>query len=230
MKKTMMNIFIISMLLLSLLPIIVSASAPNIQVSLLNYDPRPAKAGDIVDVRLRIENVGDAEAKNLVIQARPEYPFTPLSEDEKQQSIASLPSFPDRDRSTTVSFKFRIDKDAGEGFHDLEFGYSITKGTSWTTKKFSIETTSRQFAGIYLDKTTLSPGKETDMTFTITNQGSAPLQNLIFSWSEPTGIILPVSTDNTRYIKYVEAGESVPLKYSVLASNNAKPDLYPLEL
>lgn len=230
MKQKNFMVIVMIFILIAVSSSVQAATFPDVQISLLNYQPQPAKAGDIVEVRLRVENIGTAEAKDLMIKAVPDYPFALLSEDDKQQTITSLPNFPERERSKTISFKFKVNKDAVEGQHEIELGYSLTKGGSWTTKKFSIDVTARQFAGIHLDKTKISPGKETEIAFTVSNQGNAPLQNLVFSWNEPTGMILPVSTDNTRYIKYVEPGESVPLKYLVLASNNAKPDLYSLEM
>jgi hypothetical protein len=83
---------------------------------------------------------------------------------------------------------------------------------------------------IYVDKAQLSPGMQTEMNFTINNVGNSPLQNMVFSWNEPTGVILPVFSDNTRYIKYLDVGQSVQISYTVVADVNANPGLYQLNM
>ena len=209
----------------------VIASAPNLQVSLLNQDPDPAKAGDVVEVRLRVQNLGDAEAKNVLFELVEEYPFSILDGEEQRQIIKSLPYFPETDNAKTLSYKLRVNRDATQGQYSIKFRHSLNNGGAWFMHTFSVDLTSREYAQIFsIDKMKIMPGKETNMTFTITNVGNAPLQNLMFFWKEPNGIILPVGTDNTRYIKYLDPGASVPLKYTVIASVNAKPDLYSLNL
>lgn len=204
---------------------------PQLKTFLLNQDPDPAKAGDVVEIRIRFQNIGAEEARNIWAEFIPEYPFTALTGDKKRQTIESLPNWPDEENSRTLTFKIRVDRDTTEGQYEISFRQSSDGGKTWRKEEFNIDITTKEFAEIiYIDKTKLMPGKETELTFTINNIGNAPLQNMIFSWSEPDGIILPVGTDNTRYIKYLEPGESIPLKYSVIASVNANPDLYALNL
>ena len=98
-------------------------------------------------------------------------------------------------------------------------------------RTFGIDVESRESAEIiYIDKVQLIPGKQTSMTFTINNVGSAPLRELTFSWENEDGIVLPVGSDDTRYIKYIDVGESVELEYEVIADTNADPGLYKLDL
>jgi hypothetical protein len=68
------------------------------------------------------------------------------------------------------------------------------------------------------------------LTFTITNVGSSPLNNLVFSWSEDSSAILPVYSDDTKYIKHIGVGESTELAYIVVADINADTGLYQLDL
>ena len=48
--------------------------------------------------------------------------------------------------------------------------------------------------------TSLVPGEKTELTFKIENTGDIDLNNLIFSWEEKTGNILPVGSSNTKSI------------------------------
>lgn len=208
-----------------------SGDLPIVRGHLLNQNPDPAKAGDVVELRVRVQNTGQSEARNLLVEVAPDYPFTLLAGEARQQTILSLPNWPEEEQSKTLTYKVRVDRDAIEGQYEITFRFSSDGGITWVSDEYNIDVTSKEFAEIiYIDKTKLMPGKETQMTFTINNIGNAPLQNMVFSWEEPDSIILPVGSDNTRYIKFLGPGESIPLKYTVVASVNANPDLYALDL
>ncbi|HIH23634.1 TPA: hypothetical protein HA251_01225 [Candidatus Woesearchaeota archaeon] len=81
-----------------------------------------------------------------------------------------------------------------------------------------------------MDKTVIVPGKETPLTFTINNVGRSTLHNLQFRWENDDGIILPVSGTAGRYVDSIEIDDSVEIEYMVMASTNADPDLYPIDL
>ena len=81
-----------------------------------------------------------------------------------------------------------------------------------------------------ISKANIDIAKEEPLEFIITNTGTSPLKNMVFSWNDPKGVILPVYSDNTKYIKYLEAGQSVTVAYSVMADVNANPGLYTLDV
>lgn len=56
------------------------------------------------------------------------------------------------------------------------------------------------------------------------------MKNLVFSWTDPKGVVLPVYSDNTKHIKYLEAGQSVKVDYTVMADVSADPGLYTLNV
>lgn len=226
MKRT----FILSLVVLLLMSIVNAQSeSPIIKITLLNYDPSPARAGDTIELRLRVENRGGGIAENLELELIGEYPFTVI-DGEALQNLGTLYAYQTLDNYINTKYRLKIDKDAVKGQHELKLRYRQNKG-SWITRIFNIDITSKEFAQIiYVDKSKLDPGKETEMTFTITNIGSAPLQNMVFSWSEANGIVLPVFSDDTKYIKYLDIGDSAELVYIVVADINAQPGLYQLDL
>lgn len=56
------------------------------------------------------------------------------------------------------------------------------------------------------------------------------MKDLIFYWENEESIILPVGSDNTKYIKYLEVGESTSLQYNVIADTSVSAGLYKLKL
>ena len=124
-----------------------------------------------------------------------------------------------------------VDKNAIDGKHELKFRYSENGGVSWIIKSYTIDVTSKEFAQIiHVDKSQINPGEETPIIFTINNIGKAPLTNMVFTWGEKDNVILPINTDNTRYIPYLGVGESIDLKYTVIADPGATRGLYNLDL
>jgi len=205
----------------------------DITLSLVNQDPDPAITGDIVELRIGMENQGGVAAENLVLEVIPDYPFEEISGEGLVRDVGTIRAYQSGEDMKIVKFKLRVNKDATEGQYGLKiWEYEEGKREIFRTERtFSIDIQSRESAEIiYIDKVQLVPGRQTPMTFTINNVGSAPLRDLTFSWENEDDIVLPVGSDDTKYIKYIDIGESVELEYDVIADTNADPGLYKLDL
>jgi len=201
-----------------------------VTTSLLNQNPDPARTGEIVDLKFTVENTGGAVASDTFIELMPSYPFSKIPGEEYIKNISTLQGFQQGAEAAIISFKVMVDKDASAGSSKIELKQgSVSSGVS-LTQDFDVSITSREFAQIEIDKSKISPGNETSLKFRVNNRGSSPLKNLIFSWSEPKGVILPVFSDDTKYVNYVDVGGSVDLDYIVVADVNAAPGLYQLDL
>jgi len=210
-----------------------SSASSMISVNLINQNPDPANAGDIVEVRVGLENLGGGTAENLMLEFDPSYPFEKVPGEELVQDVGSLNVYQSGEDMTILKYKIKVNKDTTAGTYNLKFTYypKDQKNVSSITRTVSIDVSSKQSAQIMkIDKTVIVPGEQSPLTFTITNVGSAPLRDMIFSWSNSDKIILPVGSDNTKYVKYLEVGKSVDLEYQVIADSNADAGLYGLDL
>lgn len=240
MKNKMQNKYLFVSLMLVVLIGLFSGSVfadvddkKDIILSLVNQDPDPAITGDVVELRIGVENQGGVAAEDLILEIVPEYPFEMISGEELVRNIGTIRAYQSGDDIKIVKFKLRVNKDATEGQYELKvLQYEEGKREIFRTEKsFSIDVQSRESAEIiYIDKVQLIPGKQTPLTFTINNVGSAPLRDLTFSWENEDDIVLPVGSDDTKYIKYLDIGESIELDYEVIADTNADPGLYKLDL
>jgi hypothetical protein len=201
-----------------------------VKTSLLNQNPDPARTGEIVELKFMVENAGGAVASDTTIELLPSYPFSKISGEEYVKNVSTLQGFQQGADAAIVNFKVMVDKDASAGSSKIELKQSSASYGVSLTQDFDVSITSREFAQIVIDKSKISPGNETDLKFTLNNRGSSPLRNLVFSWSEPKGVILPVFSDDTKYVKYIDVGGSVDLDYIVVADVNAAPGLYQLDL
>lgn len=209
-----------------------ASSAPLVRITLLNQDPNPARAGDTVSLRFKIENLGGSVAKNVSVELLQDYPFTVVSGPARQY-LDNLVADQTGQNYVILEYTVRIDKDVVQGQKELrlKYAYGGYGNEAGITRTFNVNIVTNEFAQIiYVDKGKLDPGKETNLTFTILNVGNAPLQNVIFTWNEPKGAILPVYSSDTKYVKYLDVDQSVDLTYTVIADVNANPGLYQLDL
>ncbi len=206
-------------------------SDPQLDATLLTQNPEPARSGDTVNLNIKIENIGGKDAENVKVELLPEFPFSFTSDESVSNVIGKLPNYPTDANFKIIKYKLLISKEAIDKTYEVKFRYTQDNGKDWTVARFPVKITSTEFAQIIqVDKTKINPGEETPLLFTIHNIGKAPLTNLIFTWNEKDKVILPVGTDNTRYIPYLGIGESAKLEYTVVANPSAERGLYNLNL
>jgi hypothetical protein len=228
---------IIAMMIITLCALSAHATLDDsslVSLSLVNQDPDPAIAGDIVEIRLGIQNLGGESAENVLVEIDPQYPFSPVPGEDSVQKVESLQGYQgyyESESMKILKFKVRTDRDAQAGSY--EFNVDVYEEGSDVTiqKTLSVDVKSRENAEvIHIDKTILVPGKQSSLRFMINNVGNAPLRDMKFYWENEDGIILPVGSDNTRYVKYLEIGDSAEIEYQVIADSSATAGLYKLNL
>ena len=208
-------------------------AADVLTVSLVNQDPDPAIAGSIVELRIGVENTEGIASESAVLELEEKYPFSMVPGESAVKNVGTLGSYQTGDNYKILKYRIQVDRNAPAGTYDLVFWQyqEGQKEAAGIKKTVSIDVKGKEGAEvIYIDKTELVPGRQTDLQFVITNLGSAPLRDLSFSWENVDGIILPVGSDNTKYIKYIDVEESAELDYKVIADSNADPGLYKLDL
>lgn len=226
--KNKFNIIMILAILLVSMSVASANTNSGISLDLINQNPYPASAGDIVEVRIGIENYGDT-VNDLSIDLIDEYPFTIVS--DNIQTISTVNSYQEGNTKEILTYKIKVNDDASAGTHDLIIRYYDATAKIITQTTLPIDVTSSDKAEvIHIDKTVLIPGKETEVTFRITNTGKSTLKDLTFSFENPEKAILAVGSDNSRFINAIYPGQSEEITYTVIADTNVDPGLYELSL
>ena len=99
-------------------PTIVSGS--DIIISLVNQNPDPAAAGDVVELRIGVQNQGQNSRENLVIEAIPNYPFTQLQGEKLVNDIGTLSGHQVESNQQIIKFKLGVDTHSSAGTYNIK--------------------------------------------------------------------------------------------------------------
>jgi hypothetical protein len=208
-----------------------------VQVNVTNQNPDNARPGEPLELTLSVQDIGDTDVKDVQVQLNPEYPFSKLSEEDLEKSIAYLNARQDNDEAGVLKFKLMTDANASEGTYDLDIvttyksGSGSNEKTYTTTQTIHVQVQGKEYAQVVtVSKADIDIAKEEPLEFIVTNTGTSPLKNLVFSWTDPKEVVLPVYSDNTKHIKQLNAGQSVKVDYTVMADVSATPGLYTLDV
>jgi hypothetical protein len=205
----------------------------GLTVDLLNQDPDPVKPGDVLEVRISIQNTGYNDLENCVIEIKPEYPFKALAGEKLVQNIGTLGKRSEDNRQKVVKFKLGLENDVNEGKYPLKVYFNTNKNKNKLslTKELNIEVDSESNAEIeYISVEKMVPGEKTNLVFGIKNVGNSPLKNAMFSWECANDVILPVGSSNVKHINLIDIGETANVSFGVLTNVNTKPGLYKLDM
>jgi hypothetical protein len=213
-----------------------------LQATLTNQNPDAAHPGEPVELTFSVQNIGSNNLKDITVAVKPKtgssslYPFSQVSGESLEQSIPYLNARQDNTDAAVLKFKLMTDANAAEGTYDIDVATTATEdgtpsNTVTTTRTIQINVKGKEYAQIVtINKANIDVGKEESLEFVITNTGNSPLKNMVVSWNDPKGVILPIYSDNTKYIKNLEPNQSVTVDYSVMADVNANPGLYTLDV
>ncbi|HIH95776.1 TPA: hypothetical protein HA338_17815 [Methanosarcina acetivorans] len=205
----------------------------GVSIALLNQDPDPVKPGDVLEVRIAIENTGYSDIENCYLKIEPEYPFRALSGENLLEDIGTLGKRSEDDRRRIVKFKIGVENDVNEGKYPLKvYLYSRdSKNKVSLNRELTIDIDSESNAEIeYISVEKLIPGEKTTLLFGIKNVGNSPLKNSMFSWECTSDLILPVGSSNVKHINLIDVGETANVSFEVLTNVNTKPGLYKLDM
>jgi hypothetical protein len=204
-----------------------------LNISLLSQDPDPTRPGDILEIRLSVENTGYNDMEDCYVEIKPEYPFRALNGEKLVEKIGTLGKRSVDERRKVVKFKLGIENDVNKGKYPLKVNFYTTNDNDEVSliREITIDIDSESNAeieSISIEK--LVPGEKTNLVFGIKNVGKSPLKNAMFSWECANDVILPVGSSNVKHINLIDVGETANVSFNVLTNVNTKPGLYKLDM
>ncbi|MBK5190736.1 MAG: COG1361 S-layer family protein [Methanosarcinales archaeon] len=213
-----------------------SSAGTDANIVIANVKPTELLPGDTKEITLTVKNVGSNDAKQVTFNFQENQYVSVIG--TSSVSISSLGGWCSKD----VTIKVHVAKGAPSGSYTIpvtctfdQYYYESGQAVAETMPEVTYSIVLQVTQGAIIDiadvvPSELKPGEETDLQFTIANIGNAPLQDLVFSWTEVDGVILPVSSDNTKHISHIDAGAPTVVTYTVVADVNADAGLYQLDL
>ncbi len=188
--------------------------------------PASINAGDIASVAIDIKSNSFAfEIKDLNGTIDIGNQFLPI---KLQDSLPNLQA----GSTKTLIFNFQAKQDTLAGYYPalLTVAYLRPDGTiGKQNQSFSIPISkSEKNLDVTVNPRVINPGNQTDIVFAVKNLGGIPVTNLSFSWTETSNLLLPLGSDNKRYIAILGPNESANISYTVAADPNITPGIYPI--
>ncbi|MDP4197707.1 MAG: hypothetical protein Q8940_21855, partial [Bacteroidota bacterium] len=162
-----------------------------VQVSVTNQNPDTARPGEPVELTLSVQDIGNNDLKDIAVKVNPEYPFSKISGEALEKDISYLNARQDNDEAGILKFKLMTDANASEGTYNIDITTTYKSGsgssatTYTTTKTIQVQVQGKEYAQVVtVSKADIDIAKEEPLEFIVTNTGTSPLKNLVFSWTD----------------------------------------------
>jgi len=205
MKKTIV-------LLTFMLMIILATSVSAYKVSISDYDPRPAQAGDFVDVVFEIENlITDSEPDEVFLEITPIDGLELSSGEDSEKSAGIVAPF----KTDTLEYRVFVKNNAPDGDNIIK--YVLTAGDTEVEGEEILKIEEKDILDVDLrigetnsDPLRIKPDDEDiKLTVTLLNLGDGTAQNVGAEIkSLPNGITLATSYSGTSLVGNVQADDT----------------------
>ncbi|MFH1649878.1 MAG: hypothetical protein ABIA93_04980, partial [Candidatus Woesearchaeota archaeon] len=203
----------------------------DLSITFLNQDPDPVDPGSIVDVRFKVENIGEDSLKNLRVELIPEYPLSLEPTDNATRNLGIVDPYIKDERAIVLKWRLQVDPRASEGEYELKVKYST--GTSQATTQVrgfyvSVESTEKVLAidSVKADPELVKPGYETKVSFALDNLADSYVRNVKVTL-DLTDLPFGVAGSSTQQVvSNIPQGETRSVDFRLIANNDAELKVY----
>ena len=233
------NIFLMLavLLLVAIVPQLVFAEQADYlyaaDVTAVRFLPSTIHSGDVVSIALDIQNKGSVVAISELTATLDlgDY-FEPISITDTISSI-------NPGATKTAVVKFRVNDNLQAGYYQIFLNLNYKRvdypGSAIIdvnqTKTITVAVSSGQKnLGIEINPKVISPGSQIPLTFKISNPGSNAISNVLLTWTESNEVILPLGSDNRKFVDKIDAGQTVDFNYLIVADPNITTGVYSIDV
>ena len=243
-RKILGSLFCIGLLFSAFMTPASAASAANLKVDVIEYDPYPAEIGEYVDGTVKVENIGYGRADAVSIRLEPEYPF---SLDSVNNAIKKVGILSPED-AAVKEYRLFVDENARVGTGSIDIYYQTDAGDTWFRKTFDLKVGSASFdskgtiqlESVTSDPEVFMPGDRGTVSFTLTNTATtssvtidgmdydtnARVQSAVLKSSDG----IEVTSETYEGSGVIGPGDSISLSYNIEISDEVEDGTYYLEL
>lgn len=145
-----------------------------------------------------------------------------------------------RQETKKIIITFKVKDNALPGYYPLQLeivytrdGRPIYNDEDIIKETFTIYvpiTKAQRNLDILVTPNIINPSSLTELKFTLSNVGGNSVSNISFDWKENNNLILPIGSDNKRFINSINSGNSTIVNYIVAADPNITTGIYPINI
>jgi hypothetical protein len=234
--KKLVVLLLIALLGISLVSAAKGTTGPFISATLQSQDPDPVEPGQVVKVKFKIENDGEATNDDVIVTLMPKKPFS-LYGDVAVKNIGAMPAASTGKDAVTVTYTIKVAEDAVEEETELELKVEYGRGgISYVEDQFLIDIETHDavldITSIVLDPVQVPPGESGEVTIGIKNMADSLLKDikLKLEFGDADLPLAPYKSSSERRLAQLQSGFQNALKFSLIADPEAKPGLYKIPL
>lgn len=206
-------------LIVFLFPNVFATEYVNINVRVAYTNPYPIEPGKNLVLALEISNIGNDDAKNVIVEPEPSFPFTLL--EKSQKSLETLSP----GNTRIVEYDLFLDSSAVSGV------YKIPVKVSFNHYSFKQDVEVRvqgipEFKLLGMKSQTISPGDQATISVEIANVGTGKAKRVSATFSSESEYIKPIFGGGNVYIGDFEPGEKKEIDFKILASSDSEYGVY----
>ena len=218
------------LLILIFLILMYAVNGQVIDLQMLNQDPDPVRAGDIVEVRFKVENKWENTRYPVIVEIVPEYPFS-LYSGSKEAILGILEADPLKKNIATASFKLLADNNARSGDNGIKVKLKIGETVRVYEDTFFIDVKSERIKlRPYIRSSDIvTGGSKGTISLEMANAGGYDIEFLELELLESDDYKL-LSTSNYVYIGNLDSDDTESEEFEIYVSENVEKVKVPLRL
>ena len=195
-------------------------------MDLIKQDPDPVRAGDVVQLKFKIENLRDITQNNVKVELVQDYPFS-LYSAEAIKDIGRIES----GEIANFDYKVKIDNNAADGKNEIRL--RLYEGdTVWELKDLffvDVENKRLELKPYIVTSDIVTTGSSGKFTIEIANVGRQKVESLELELLDSTDYKL-LSTSNYVYIGDLDFDDTESEEFSVYVSEGINKVNIPVKL
>lgn len=224
MKRIILPICILALFLIS--PLVPGAlEGSNLDIELAGQSPIPVEPGNNVELDIQIENTGFGEAKEVIVEIRPEYPFTLITGDRTKEYTSISP-----ESSVKSSYTLYVDDSAISNTYEVEFIiYSNKTPIATISKKIPVSVMGNPkliLTDVQVTPKDIEPGSTVIINAKIKNVGTGKVSYMEVNLNSSSSYLVPVLSKGTVYIGELNPGEEMEMNFEINVDISAEYKTY----
>lgn len=206
--------------IICLLPtIVISAEYTGVSVSTANTDPYPVEPGMSVKLSIEMANTGAKEIEDMILELKPNNPFTLLESAEKEISILPIGS------SRVVEYELFVDESAISTVYEIPIQVRYESNVLNKEVSVNIQGTP-DFKLIEMKGDMLTPGDQKNISVTISNVGSGKAKRTTATFTSGSIYIKPILSGGNVYVGEFNAKETKDFEFLILVDSDTDYGVY----